>query len=157
MAEQDSLYRKITIVLYSPVDSRFGCVQVLVLMNETATNRNIQVIPWKYSLISLTHLARRGSKCFFYFQEFIKHDEADHDQELGGNLNIASDYKRKYMSVIQWQPKWCGLLGMGDMAAESPGVQEFNNLLFLSSCHELGQASCLLKPPQMNIWSFTEL
>lgn len=86
------MYRKITIVPYSPVDSRLGGVQVLVLMNETAT-------VWKYALISLTHLARRGSKCFFYFQEFIEHDEADHDQELGGNLNIASDYKRNYIRV----------------------------------------------------------
>ena len=30
---------------------------------------------------------------------------------------------------------------MGDMAVESPGVQEFNNPLFLSSCHEPGQVS----------------
>lgn len=110
-------------LLYSPVDRRLGCVQVLVLMNKTATNRNVQVIPWKYALISLTHLPRRGSNCFF-LKNSSNMMKQTMIRNLGGNLNIASDYKINYMSVIQWQSKWCGLLGMGDTAVESPGVQE---------------------------------
>ena len=87
-------------LLYSPVDRRLGCVQVLVLMNKTATNRDVQVIPWKYALISLTHLPRRGSNCFFFFfknsSNMMKQTMI---RNLGENLNVASDYKTNYIRV----------------------------------------------------------
>ena len=65
MAEQCStVWIDHNCLIYSPVDRHLGSFQVLAIVNKTAMNMNVQVILWKYTLISLTHLLRSGSNCF---------------------------------------------------------------------------------------------